>query len=54
MKDKKTDKTLQGGVENSIQNSIMRILGDEPLSTMDIAAQIDFPRQKIYYHIKNL
>jgi len=41
-------------VENSIQNSIMTVLGGEPLSANDIAEQIDFPRQKIYYHIKKL
>ncbi len=41
-------------MENSIQNSIMTVLGGEPLSANDIAEQIDFPRQKIYYHIKKL
>ena len=54
MKDSKTDKTVNAGGGNPIQNSIMMILGDEPLSARDIARQINFPRQKIYYHIKKL
>ena len=39
---------------NSIQKAILKVFVDTPLSASDIAKQIDFPREKIYYHIKKL
>ena len=39
---------------SSIQKAILKVFVDTPLSASDIAKQIDFPREKIYYHIKKL
>ena len=39
---------------SSIQKAILKVFVDTPLSASDIAKQIDFPQDKIYYHIKKL
>ncbi len=41
-------------MKNPTQKAILSIMGPEPMSALDIANQINFPREKIYYHLKNL
>lgn len=41
-------------MKNPTQKSILSIMGPEPMSALDIANQINFPREKIYYHLKKL
>ena len=41
-------------MKNPTQKAILSIMGPEPMSALDIANQINFPREKIYYHLKKL
>ena len=40
-------------MKNPTQKAILSIIGPEPMSALDIANQINFPREKIYYHLSH-
>ena len=41
-------------ISDPIRKQIIDVLYDEPLSASQIADEINFPKDKIYYHIKKL
>lgn len=42
------------GYSHPIGDAILTILDEDPLSAGEIAQEVDFPQEKIYYHLKNL
>ena len=41
-------------ISDPIRKQIIDVLYDEPLTASEIADEISFPKDKIYYHIKKL
>ncbi len=48
------DREVLKEIVDITRQKIVRALYDDPLTAEDIAAKVDFPQEKIYYHLKKL